>query len=78
VDARITAREFDGTNSGSGTSHAFTHNLNSQKVIVHLYDSSTFETVFAKVVRTSVNVVTVTTTTSLSAGDITALITVID
>jgi len=78
VDARITAREFDGTNSGSGTSHAFTHNLNSQKVIVQLYDSSTFETVFAKVVRTSVNVVTVTTATSLSAGDITALITVID
>jgi hypothetical protein len=78
VDARITAREFDGTNSGSGTSHAFTHNLNSQKVIVQLYDSSTFETVFAKVVRTSVNVVTVTTSTSLSVGDITALITVID
>jgi len=78
VDARITAREFDGTNSGSGTSHAFTHNLNSRKVIVQLYDSSTFETVFAKVVRTSVNVVTVTTATSLSAGDITALITVID
>ena len=78
VDARITAREFDGTNSGSGTSHTFTHNLNSRKVIVQLYDSSTFETVFAKVVRTSVNVVTVTTATSLSAGDITALITVID
>lgn len=78
VDARITARQFDGTNSGTGTSHAFTHNLNSQKVTVQLYDSSTFETVFAKVVRTSVNVVTVTTSTSLSAGDITALITVID
>lgn len=78
VDARITAREFDGTNSGTGTSHTFTHNLGTRNVIVQLYDSSTYETVFAKVVRTSTSVVTVTTASSLSAGEITALITVID
>ena len=78
VDARITAREFDGTNSGTGTTHTFTHNLGTRNVIVQLYDSSTYETVFAKVVRTSTSVVTVTTASSLSAGEITALITVID
>ena len=70
--------EIIGTNSGTGTSHTFTHNLGTRNVIVQLYDSSTYETVFAKVVRTSTSVVTVTTASSLSAGEITALITVID
>lgn len=78
VNTLIKAREFDGTNSGTGTSHTFTHNLGTRNVIVQLYDSSTYETVFAKVVRTSTSVVTVTTASSLSAGEITALITVID
>ena len=75
VDARITAREFAGNNSGSGTSHVFTHSLNSNDVIVEIVDTSTLETVFAKVDRTSVNAVTVTTASSISAGAIRALIT---
>jgi len=54
---------FAGTSS-SGTSHVFTHNLGSLDVIVQLYETSTQETVFAKVDRTSTNVVTVTTTAS--------------
>ena len=78
VNTLIKAREFDGTNSGTGTSHTFTHNLGTRNIIVQLYDSSTYETVFAKVVRTSTSVVTVTTSTSISAGAITALITAID
>ena len=78
VNTLIKAREFDGTNSGTGTSHTFTHELGTRNVIVQLYDSSTYETVFAKVVRTSTSVVTVTTSTSISAGAITALITAID
>ncbi len=78
VNTLIKAREFDGTNSGTGTSHTFTHNLGTRNVIVQLYDSSTYETVFAKVVRTSTSVVTVTTASSLSAGEITAVITAID
>jgi hypothetical protein len=36
------------------------HNLNSQDVIVQLYDSVTFDTVYADVVRTDLNNVTVT------------------
>ena len=75
VDARITGREFAGNNSGSGTSHVFTHSLNSNDVMVEIVDTSTLETVFAKVDRTSVNAVTVTTASSISAGDIRALIT---
>ena len=75
VDARITDREFAGNNSGSGTSHVFTHNLGSDDVIVQIVDRNTGETVFAKVDRTSTNAVTVTTASSLAAGDIRALIT---
>ncbi len=75
VDARITAREFAGNNSGSGTSHVFTHSLNTNDVMVEIVDTSTLETVFAKVDRTSVNAVTVTTASSISAGAIRALIT---
>ena len=52
---------FAGT-SASGTSHAFTHNLNSSDVIVQVYDASTLETVYANVDRNTVNQVTVTTT----------------
>jgi hypothetical protein len=75
TDARITAREFTDTNSGSGTSHTFTHNLGSSKVMVQLYDTSSGETVFASVDRTSSNVVTVTTASSIAADSIQVLIT---
>ena len=75
VDARITAREFAGNNSGTGTSHVFTHNLSTNDVMVEIVDTSTLETVFAKVDRTSTSAVTVTTASSISAGAIRALIT---
>lgn len=49
-------------NVGDGEAIAFaiTHNLNSRDVIVQIYDNATYDTVYADVVRTSVNVVTVT------------------
>jgi hypothetical protein len=49
-------------NVGDGEAIAFaiTHNLNSRDVIVQLYDNASYDTVYADVVRTSVNVVTVT------------------
>ena len=58
--------------SGSGTTHTFNHNLNTRNVNVQLFDTSSFETVYATVVRTSASVVTVTTAAS---ADITCLIT---
>lgn len=49
-------------NVGDGEAIAFaiTHNLNSRDVMVQIYDNATYDTVYADVVRTSVNVVTVT------------------
>jgi hypothetical protein len=45
---------------GEAIVFAITHNLNSRDVMVQLYDNATYDTVYADVVRTSVNVVTVT------------------
>jgi hypothetical protein len=56
----------------SQTTHTFTHNLNTFDVIVQLYDTSSKETVYANVDRTSVDVVTATTA---AAASLTALIT---
>ncbi len=56
---------FAGTSS-SGTTHTFNHNLNTFDVIVQTYNNalSTQETIYASVVRTSVNQVVVTTAAS--------------
>ena len=74
VNSNISAREFQGQNGSSGTSHTITHNLGTRDVIVQIYDSSTYETVFAKVVRTSTNVVTITTASSIATEAITVLV----
>ena len=71
VDALVEAREFVGTTT-SQTSHVFTQNLGTTNVMVQLFDTSTTETVYADVVRTSTSVVTATTAASAS---LTALIT---
>ena len=56
---------FSGT-SASATTHTFTHNLGTYNVIVQVFDTSSKETVYASVDRTSTNVVTVTTSSSAS------------
>mgnify|MGYP003674088207 FL=1 len=61
----ITEREFVGTTT-SQTTHTFTHNLSSANVTVQLFDTSSKETVYATVVRTNSDVVTVTTAASAS------------
>ena len=57
ANTAITSREFKITIAASGP---ITHNMNSYDVMVQLYDSVTMETVYADVVRTSSNTVTVT------------------
>lgn len=57
--------------SSNATTHTFTHNLGTNNVTCDLYDTSSLETVFASIDRTSVNVVTATTSTAQS---LTALI----
>ena len=64
----ITSKKLTTT---SQTTHTFTHNLNTFDVIVQLYDTSSKETVYANVDRTSVDVVTATTA---AAASLTALI----
>ncbi len=83
TDTRIKARQFKASNASSGTSHTFTHNLATTDVIVQLYDvteagATNGQTVNATVDRTSSNVVTVTTASSIGASTIRALIIKID
>jgi hypothetical protein len=60
--------------NGAALSYTVTHNLNSFDVIVQLYDASSYDTVYADVVRTSANVVTVNFTTAPTTNDIRVLI----
>ena len=65
-----TGKQFVGTSSNA-TTHTFNHSLNSFDVIVQLYDTSTKETVYASVDRTTVDQVVATTA---SAASLTCLI----
>ena len=60
---------------GTATSYTVTHNLGSQDVIVQLYDTSSLDTVFADVVRTSTSVVTIDFAAAPTANDIRVLVT---
>jgi hypothetical protein len=63
------------SNAAAGSySEAVTHNLGTKHVIVQCYDTSTFETVYADVVRTSDNVVTLTFASAPTDNDVTVLI----
>ena len=60
---------------GTATSYTVTHNLGSQDVIVQLYDTSSLDTVFADVVRTSTSVVTIDFAAAPTSNDIRVLVT---
>lgn len=60
---------------GSATSIAVTHNLGSRDVTVQLYDNSSYDTVYADVVRTDTNTVTVGFTSAPASNDIRVLVT---
>jgi hypothetical protein len=59
---------------GAATSYTVTHSLNSFDVIVQLYDLSSYDTVYADIVRTSADIVTVSFTTAPTTYDIRVLI----
>ena len=48
------------TATATSGAHVFTHNLGTRDVVVQLYDTVTFETLYADVVRTDANNVTIT------------------
>ena len=58
---------------GTATSYTVTHNLGSRRVMVQMYDSSSYETVYAQVVRTSSTVCTIDFNTAPATNDITVI-----
>ncbi|HIB77187.1 MAG TPA: hypothetical protein EYO58_06120 [Flavobacteriales bacterium] len=64
-------------NVGGATSLVVNHALGTRDVIVQLYDNTNFDTVYAKVVRTDTNNVTLTFSTAPGAANIRCVITAI-
>ena len=61
--------------SGSSTSYTITHNFGTRNVVVQVFDSSTYETVFTDVTRTSTDSVTIGFAVAPTSGAYTAVIT---
>jgi hypothetical protein len=77
--AGLAARSHKATiGDASATAIAITHNLGTRDVTVQLYDASSYQTVYAQVVRTDTNNVTVTFNTAPALNDIIALIAKVD
>ena len=66
------------TTVGGSTSIAVNHYLGTRNVMVQLFDTSSYETVYADVVRTNLNTVTLTFAAAPAAGDITVLISTVN
>lgn len=64
VTDSFTKKAAANVGNGSNLSFEVTHNLNTEDVIVQVFDNATHDTVETDVVRTSVNVVTVSFTTA--------------
>ena len=75
LTAFYNGRRFKGSiGDGSATSIAVTHSLGTTDVIVQLFDVSSGDTVYADVVRTSANVVTIDFGTAPATNDVRVLI----
>ncbi len=60
--------------NGSLTSIPVTHNLGTRAVMVQMFDSSSYDTIYAEVVRNSVNQVTVDFNSAPASNDVTIMI----
>jgi hypothetical protein len=77
--AGLAARSYRAAiGDGSATAIAVTHSLGTKDVVVQMYDASSFETVYAQVVRNTTAQVTVTFNTAPTSGDVIILINKID
>jgi hypothetical protein len=75
----LAARSHKATiGDGSDLDITITHNLGTRDVIVQCYDASSYETVYAQVVRTDANNVTIDTNTAIASNDVIVLITKVD
>lgn len=77
VGTALSADSYAVTLTATSGAQTVTHSLGTTDVIVQLFDTSTGETLFADVVRTSINVVTVTFVTA-PANTVRALVQKID
>ena len=59
---------------GSALSYTVTHGLGSRRVMVQMYDSSSYETVYAQVVRTTTTAITVDFNTAPATNDVTVMV----
>lgn len=75
--AGLAARSYTETVGGSTTANV-DHDLGTRNVMVQMYDSSSYDTIYADVVRTTANRVTITFNSAPSANDVTVLVTKID
>jgi hypothetical protein len=71
--AGLSARSYT-TTIGGATSIAVTHNLGTKAVIVQMFDTSSFETVYAQVVRNTTNQVTRGFNSAPASGDVTIMV----
>ena len=70
-------RTFKGYTGGTAP-WVVDHNLGTRDVIVQLYDTSSYETVYADVVRTTANRITLTFASAPAAGDVTVLVSTVN
>ena len=77
--AGLAARSWVGSiGDGATTSIQITHSLNTYDVIIQLYDTSTYETVYADVTRDGVNTATIAFANAPATGGIRVLVTKVD
>lgn len=75
VDAKIAATGFSASiGNGTLTTIGVTHSLGTRDVIVQLYDAATYETLYADVVRTDTNNVTMTFAVAPATNSIRVLV----
>lgn len=71
----LAARSWVGTiGDGSTTAITVTHSLGTRDVIIQLYDASSYDTVYADVVRTTADTATITFATAPATDDIKVLV----
>ena len=74
--AGLAARSFKATiGDGSDLDIAITHNLGTRNVIVQMFDASSYQTIYAEVVRTDANNVTINTNSAIASKLFVSIIT---
>jgi len=72
VDANLTYADNIGDNSA--TTYVVNHALNTRDVIIQMYDNTTYDTVYAEVIRTDANNITITTTTAIATNGVRVMV----